>query len=165
MSGKVSVRTFWKKNTLPALVKRLELEQSNAAVTIGIHEDDGSREKTSKDDSPARLLLIDVATFHEFGTKNIPQRSFIRGNDHNNNRTYRAIIEELKDKIIFGTMKPAQALGLLGEKIRADIQSGIRKGLKPALEEGTVKSKGSSIPLVDTGQLINGITYQVKGAK
>ena len=155
---------------MPALVKRIELQESGAYVNIGIQEEAAKDKKTVKIDgiesTPMNALkLVDVATFHEFGTATIPQRSFIRSNDHNNYKTYKKLIEELKDKIIFGEMKPAIALGLLGEKIRLDIQASIRKGLKPDIKKATKDAKGSSTPLVDTGQLINGITYVVKGVK
>lgn len=170
MSGKVTSKTVWKKNDLPALIKRLNLEASGANVTIGIQGNESRDKKDSRDGKGITTLmtapsLVDVATFHEFGTKDIPQRSFIRSNDHNNAKTYKNMILELKDKIIFGGMKPSVALGLLGEKIRLDIQKGIRKGISPELRQSTIEAKGSSKPLVDTGQLINAITYVVKGAK
>lgn len=150
-------KTIWKKNDLPSIIRRLNVENSGASVTIGVHESKGSEIKKGAD----KLLLVDVATFHEFGTKDVPERSFIRSNDANNKAKYKTIIAELKDKIIFKGMNISTALGLLGEKIKLDIQSGIRKGLKPELKEKTIATKGSSTPLVDTGQLINGITYQV----
>lgn len=165
MSGKATVRTFFKRNTLPALVKRLELEKSGAAVTIGIHEQEGSAEKKTDDGKPARLLLVEVATFHEFGTQNIPQRSFIRGNDFSNQKKYRKMIEEIKDKIIFDGWTSDKGLGLLGEQVRLDIQARIRTGIEPALKDATINRKGSSKPLIDTGQLVSGITYFVKGTK
>jgi hypothetical protein len=170
MSGKVTVRTFFKQNTLPALIKRLELENSKANVTIGIQATEAGDKKDSRVNgmittSLSAPKLIDVATFHEFGTVDIPQRSFIRSNDHNNFQKYKNMIEEIKDKIIFSGMKPKHGLGYLGEEIRKDIQAGVRNGLEPELKESTIKAKGSSKPLVDTKQLINAITYVVKGAK
>ncbi len=163
--AKVSVRTFFKKNNLPALIKRLELEKSKAFVTIGIHEGEGSSEKKSNDNEPAKLLLIDVANFHEFGTATIPQRSFIRANDKLNFNKYVKIIREIKDKVIFENMTMKTGLSLLGEQIRLDVQARIRSGIKPALLPATIRRKGSSVPLIDTGQLVNGITYKVGGVK
>jgi hypothetical protein len=163
--AKTTVRTIWKKNTLPAMLKRLELEKSNANVTIGVHGQEGSAEKKSRDEGPAKLLLVDVATFMEFGTVNVPQRSFIRANDALNYRKYRKVIEEIKDKILFDNMKMSTGLGLLGELILRDIRTRIRSGIKPDLQPETIKAKGSSLPLVDTGQLINGLTYYVRGVK
>lgn len=159
------VKTFFKKNSLPAIVKRLQLSESKASVTIGIHEDVGSQEKKSNDDSPAKLLLVEVATFHEYGTEFIPQRSFIRSNDHVNKQKYRGMVSEIKDKVIFEGWTMAKGLAVLGEQIRADIQKRIRDGIKPELDPKTIERKGSSKPLIDTGQLVNGITYQVKGTK
>lgn len=163
--GSVKVRTFFKKNTLPAMMKRLELEKSNANVTIGVHQQEGSAEKKSRDEKPAKLLLVDVATFMEFGTKNVPQRSFIRANDALNYRKYRNMIEEIKDKIIFEKWTMTKGLGVLGEQILSDIRQRIRAGIKPALDPKTIEAKGSSTPLIDTGQLINGLTYHVRGVK
>lgn len=164
-SPKVTVRTYFTKNGLPALLKRLELEKSNANVTIGVHQKEGSAEKKSRDEKPARLLLVDVATFMEFGTRHVPQRSFIRANDAINYRKYRNMIEEIKDKIIFGNMKMSVGLGLLGEQVLIDIRERIRSGIKPDLDPKTIAKKGSSTPLIDTGQLINGLGYYVRGVK
>jgi hypothetical protein len=163
--AKMSVRTFFKKNELPALMKRLDLEKNKSFVTIGIHEGEGSVDKKTSDNEDSKLLLIDVANFHEFGTPTVPQRSFIRANDKINYQKYKKMIAEIKDKVIFEKMSMIQGLGLLGEQIRLDIQARIRSGIKPALLTATIRRKGSSVPLIDTGQLVNGITYKVGGTK
>lgn len=163
--SKFNVRTFFKKNSLPSLIKRLEIAKSGMNVTIGVHEKEGSVKKESDGATKEPLKLVEVATFHEFGTENITQRSFIRANDADNYRKYKQMIAEIKDKIIFNEFGIAQGLGLLGEAIRADIQRKIRSGISPALKPSTIARKGSSTPLIDTGQLINGITYKVNEGK
>ena len=102
--AKFNVRTFVKKNTLPALIKRMQLEQSKSAVKIGFQEDAKTEKKTSKVDGVEftnldALTVVEVATFHEFGTETIPQRSFIRSNDKNNYQKYRRMIEEIKEGV------------------------------------------------------------------
>lgn len=155
----MGLKTFVKKNTLPALIRKLKMGESGMSVTIGVQGKDAGAKKEGG------LTNVQVASYHEFGTENIPQRSFIRSNDEKNKAQYKKVIAEIKDKIIFGQMKVDQGLGLLGEKVRADIQAGIRAGIEPALSEKTIKAKGSSVPLIDTGQLIQAITYDVKGKK
>ncbi|WP_448510324.1 hypothetical protein [Immundisolibacter sp.] len=160
--SKVLVQTYFKKDLMPQLKKRLEIAGSQSFVTIGVHEKEGSSNKKNSD---GQLKVIDVATFHEFGTTTIPERSFIRANDKENFQKYKNMIREIKDKIIFENMTIKQGLGLLGEQIRADIQAKIRSGIAPELEESTIRRKGSSIPLIDTGQLINSIIYKIGGGK
>lgn len=168
--AKSSFKTFIKKNTLPALIKRLEIEKSGASVEIGFQGQEAEDKKTSKEDGVEMtnldaLTLVEVATFHEFGTVHVHQRSFLRSNDRDNRKKYRNMITEIKDKIIFESMTITRGLSLLGEQIRADIQTKIRAGINPALAASTIKAKGSSKPLIDTGQLVAGITYKVKGDK
>ncbi len=38
----------------------------------------------------------------------------------------------------------------------------IQRGIDPALKDATIAKKGSSTPLIETGQLINSIDFEVK---
>ena len=123
-------------------------------VKIGIQSDSGQYSEDG-------LRVVDVATFHEFGTKNIPERSFIRSNMKKNRKKYLALTAKMYSKMMKGEITPEKALALIGEVIQADIKKGIIEGIPPELSKETIKKKGSSTPLIDTGQMMNSIRYKV----
>ena len=53
------------------------------------------------------------------------------------------------------------ALGLLGTWAVAAIQAKIRTNIPPELKQATIDRKHSDLALVDTGQLLNSLTYEV----
>ena len=61
--------------------KNIEMLSKKPYVKIGVLE--GKAEEPKKGEKPVTTgavpTLVQVATFHEFGTKTIPQRSFLRG--------------------------------------------------------------------------------------
>ena len=154
--AKSKVETKWIKNDLPKLQAKLK-EANLLHVAIGVNQAQGTKKKEG-DDS---LTVADVATFHEFGTVNVPERSFIRSNDINNREKYKKIQNELGKKVIYMQIEPEKALGLLGEAILADMKKGIVDGIGPNLDPKTIERKGSSTPLIDTAQLLNSLTYKV----
>ena len=164
----MGVKTFFKKNGLPGLLRRLA-DGQKGYVKVGINSDDAKKAKEVKkdgvDSSSLSLKVIDIATFHEFGTENVPERSFIRSNDAKNKAKYKKMIQNGLVKMLKAEMEPYQVLGLVGEQASADIKAGITEGIKPALKQATIDRKGSSVPLIDTGQLRASITYKVGGTK
>lgn len=151
------VETKWVKNDLPKLKEKLK-EANLKYVGIGVNEAQGTKKK----EGDSSLTVAEVATFHEFGTINVPERSFIRSNDINNREKYKKLQGELGRKVIFMQIEVDKALGLLGEAILADMKKGIVDGIEPELDPKTVAAKGSSTPLIDTGQLLNSLTYKVQ---
>lgn len=108
------------------------------------------------------MTVIDIATIHEFGASNVPQRSFLRDTIDANRRKYMSIAMILSGEIVDGKRDPVAALNLLGEKIKSDVVARITAGIPPALSEETIERKGSDVPLIDTGQLRQSISYAVE---
>ena len=54
-----------------------------------------------------------------------------------------------------------QALGQLGEMTKGDVQTEIRSGDFAPLKPATIKRKGSSRPLIDTGQMVQSIAWEL----
>ena len=93
----------------------------------------------------------------------IPERSFLRtGHDENADRiltqTERAI-----SQVIAGKMSVDDMLDLCGQQFATAIKQYMRDLSSPANHPYTVEQKGSSNPLVDTGGLIESITWEVEG--
>lgn len=123
-------------------------------VKIGVLEKEGDHT-----DSP--LSVAEVATFNEFGTETIPERSFMRSTLDQNDAKYRKNLETLHNKVILQQMTPDIALGILGEQIQSDIIATINSGVDPENSPATIAKKGSSKTLVDSGQLKQSIRYEV----
>lgn len=108
----------------------------------------------------AALNLIDVVIWMEFGTRAVPERSWIRSTHDEIKDEMREFISELVGKIHDGSMTVERALDLIALKAIAAMKDKIRKGIDPALALSTIAKKGSSTPLIDTGQLLNGMTFK-----
>ena len=110
------------------------------------------------------LSLLEVAAVHEFGAPEagIPQRSFIRATVDARAGDIEKVQKAVAARALSGAITPDQALDQIGAKVASFMQATINNGIAPALAEETVERKGSSKPLVDTGQLKSSITWQVE---
>jgi hypothetical protein len=150
------------------------IRQTNKAgrlkIKVGIQGSEGQ----AVEHEGAGLTNAQLGVIHEFGTKGvslgrsgaetggIPERSFIRSTfDREVKKWQNLMIRSAKE--IYGPNRPniRKVLGLVGEKAVADIRQTINKGIPPELMPETVERKGSSKPLIDTGQLKASITYKV----
>jgi len=137
------------------LVRAQDLKRSQIAV--GITEAVGSKQH-GKD---GLTTILDIATFHEFGTGTIPERSFLRAWFDENEEQAKVWVERVTKLIFQGKLTQARGLALLGLKFVGEIQERMALGIPPPLALETVWRKGSSTPLIDTGQLRSSITYVV----
>ena len=128
-------------------------------LTVGVHAADGDAQHDTR--SPrVDLSISELATIHEFGL-GAPQRSFIR-----------AWFDEQQDSIQ-STLKSQVALAQAGKiPIQAALErcalafegamkKRIARGIPPPNAASTIARKGSSKPLIDTGQLRNAIRGRV----
>lgn len=138
--------------------RQLDTLKKSPEVAIGVMGSDAAKVRGS-------TTMVDIATSHEYGTEHIPERSFIRATVDQNRQKYLAIVKQLKNEVLLNDMPAATALGILGEKIKADIQQRITDGIDPALSQATIDAKKSSVPLIDTGQLRASLTWVVREKK
>ncbi len=139
-----------------------QLSGKRATVTVGIHGDDGSdphAHATFEADGAltpdSDLTVSEVGSFHEFGL-GVPQRSFIRGWFDEAVEENRALIASQLKLAILGKLTLEAALERIALKMEASIKKRIAargNGAYPGLAASTIKRKGSSVPLIDTGQL------------
>lgn len=102
-----------------------------------------------------------LAAYQEFGTERIPARSFINQPFDKNKGKYKRALYELLPKVLEGKMAVKRALGLIGTVAAKDMRQAIRDGIPPPNAEATIERKGSSTPLIDTGQLLRSISHLV----
>lgn len=100
-----------------------------------------------------------VAFWNEFGTISSPPRPFFRGMISEESGTWPEKMAKLAKATKYDGEK---VLGMMGEDIQGALKESINKFDSPALAESTIKGKGFSKPLIDTGHMINSITYKVE---
>lgn len=149
MTGEVKINDAkWRK-----IIKQVAV-MKRATVRVGIMGDAGDEKGVS---------LAEIAAYHEFGTATIPERSFLRSTFYGHAADGLAkMCATLSKAILEGKMDETRALGLLGLWAVSEVRKTIRAGIEPELAPATIAAKGSSLPLVDTGQLINSITWIVE---
>ena len=145
------------------LMQQLKILKKKPYVKIGILQENFQKAKITDDDTSVAITLGEVAVINEFGApaQNIPERSFIRSTFDEKSEEWTKLSEKLIERIATGDMTVERALGIVGERVKSDIVNKIITLNTPPNKPQTIKRKGSSNPLIDTGQLKNSITYQV----
>ena len=120
----------------------------------------------------ADKLTISKAVWNEFGTRGgasgggwggpIPERPFMRNAMRGNQGKYRANLARAAKSILDGTSTLAIVLEKLGIQAQGDVQAEITSLMSPPNSEVTIEMKGSSKPLIDTGEMRGAVTYEVK---
>lgn len=124
-------------------------------IAVGVFEADGQV------DVGGGTTLIEVAIINEFGGEGIPARSFLRAwFDENKERAQKALMVLLQG-VIKGDTQPKQALERFGLWLQGEIQRRIAQGIPPTNADSTIAKKGSSKPLIATGQLRSSITFAI----
>ena len=131
----------------------------NSVVKAGVLMKDGNQKHDE-----SSLTVFQIGMIHEFGVpeKNIPRRSFIRVPIENAMKDLVNLIETNHKKVEDNSMSAKVALDRLGIQAQNIIKQSFRNNDWKPLNPKTIKRKGSSTPLIDTGQLIGSISYIVE---
>lgn len=140
-----------------ALLKRTKKLDRRRGVTVGVHSGEGAAPS-----GDSALSVLDVATIHEFGLGNNPERSFVRAYADEHSDEVKAKEKELIAGAVKGKRTAEDVLELLGLWIVGKMQERIRGGIAPPNDPVTEDRKGSTTPLIDTGQLVSSITHKVE---
>jgi hypothetical protein len=167
--------TGGKFNRIPDLVRELQYLASHQ-VEIGIFAD------ASRDGAVPMLV---IAAANEFGAKIpkrqarfedlddenpekwiiIPERSYLRAWFDENVDALQATMERLIGQVVEGKISGRAALETIGGYVVTHVQAYMVDLKTPPNAPSTIARKGSSNPLIDTGQLKDAITWRVVGAK
>jgi hypothetical protein len=126
------------------------VKRNKPFVKVGLQGEEGASPHPNNPEGQ-RTTLAEVATFNEFGTERIPERSFIRSTMDENRR--KLLMENIKlfFQMAAGKMNTERALGILGKKITSLIKRKITTLTTPPNAPITILRKGSGNPLIDTG--------------
>lgn len=102
--------------------------------------------------------LASLAAVLEFGNEHIPSRPFLRQTLEENREKYTALFVQLFEQGV-----PVQQIyERLAVMAQGDVQLNIKKGDWVANAPSTIKRKGSSKPLIDTGKMRQSVRGIVK---
>ena len=101
------------------------------------------------------------ATWQEYGTsRGIPARPFLRNTQYENENQWRQKTSQDIVQVFEGGLSSSAVLSKLGLLMVQDIRKTIDAGNFAPLSPVTVAKKGSSKPLVDTGDMYGEITHK-----
>ena len=101
-----------------------------------------------------------VAAWNEFGTETIPERPFFRNALAESERSVGRVLQaglDTKKMVV-----DEQLAGRVGAHVQGQIQESITALKEPPNAPSTVRAKGSSDPLMDTGTLRNSVSWEVE---
>jgi len=109
------------------------------------------------------VSVVDYAMYNEFGTSRIPARPFMSKTAELHTKDIIQFAEHLSGRLIDGKIGPTKALQNIGEQYQKYIKQTIRdaKSWAAPNADSTIERKGSSSPLIDTGRMINSVSYEV----
>ena len=105
--------------------------------------------------------LAEVAATNEFGSENVPERSFIRATLSKHRGSIKALQASLLKRIISGKLSRNRALEQLGAYVKKLIKQAILDMDTPSNAAATIANKGFDNPLVETKMLHDNIAYEV----
>lgn len=113
---------------------------------------------------PNGTPVILVAAVHEFGVPGkVPERPFLRNAIAEGAAVLNKVNASNLAEIFNSKMQVTVGLERLGLKASSLVKQFIRNGEFQSLSPDTVKAKGSSKALIDTGLMIQSVTHEVVG--
>lgn len=109
---------------------------------------------TYPDGTPVPL----VAALNEFGTSKAPPRPFFRNMISQKSSGWGPAAGKL---LVSNNYDVRTTLTLVGEGIKGQLQQSIASNIPPPNAPSTIARKGHSRTLIDTGQMLNSVTYLV----
>jgi len=154
----------WKK--LKATL--MSLQRGDSYVKVGLLGEKAAAEEHEGEP----LTNVELAAAHEFGTEDLPERSFIRRSFDENRDAYYEQLSPLVAGVYEGRVSIAKALEIMGHRIKWDMKNLIIENrIEPPDAPGTIARKaaksyhgaaaGSPVTLVDSGKLVAAIDHAV----
>ncbi len=125
-------------------------EFGDSFIDIGIQGSEATQDRGG-------LTNAEIGEIHEFGL-GVPQRSFLREWTSSNAAEIQQIIQQAAVMGGLHSLNAEQSMERAGLGLVGSVQERMSAGIPPANSPETIARKGSSTPLIDTGQLRQSIT-------
>lgn len=136
-------------------------DHQKKAVPKNISKGAKKQELQPKNGSKSLPKIVEIGFWQEFGTKKIPERSFLRSTQRDKQSKW------LKEFAKLCKMMPIeQALDQMGGIMTADVRDTIKAGIAPALSAETLARReacdiAGTTPLMASRELISAISHEV----
>lgn len=146
MAAKVTVKDLGLKKLSEWLKNQKDLK-----MTVGLHSEEAEGE------------AVAAAELNEFGSPGgmIPARPAITGWAAENEGVVLDAVHRNMQAALTARKDPIRALDQVAQKCAGEVQAEIAAGIDPPNAESTVKKKGSSTPLVNSGVFRSSIRGRV----
>lgn len=132
-----------------------EIGKGGRGIRVGILSAEGGKTKSGG------VTVAQVAEWAEFGVGQ-PRRSWLRDwIDGNEDRIFDRMTFEMLP-VFLGEEDVETGLNRIGVWVVGELQANIRDRIPPPNAPSTVAQKGSDVPLINTGQLVSSISYQIE---
>lgn len=127
-------------------------------IKVGIIAEKGGGEMTEDG-----MTLAELGALHEYGGKNVPERSWLRRTFEEKGDLVKEKQAEICKMIVMDKTDVRKGLEMLGAWAAAETKKTITHGepIPPPNAPSTIARKGSDRPLVDTGRMVGAISYEV----
>lgn len=105
--------------------------------------------------------ICDIAAWNELGTEHIPSRPFLRMSVDENEGKINQFLQEEARSLAHGKTAE-ELLNEIGNFQKSLVQEKITEGSFAPNAESTIRRKGSSRPLIDTGRMRQSVNYVIK---
>ena len=149
MSVKVTDKVTADGKKLQKILKEL----ADKEVRIGFQQGKATEEDGTD--------ICDIAAWNELGTVNMPSRPFLRMSVDDNSDKINSFMSAQKRSIINGESadRILKKIGIFQKDL---IQEKITEGSFAPNAPSTIKAKGSSKPLIDTGRMRQSVNFEIK---
>lgn len=108
--------------------------------------------------------VVEIATYNEYGTSDIPSRPFMTQSFENKEYEIKKVCEDANASISNGGSADS-AFNKIGETCKEIIQNEIENGSFEPNADSTILKKGFDQPLIDTGTMKDSVDFVVKMAE
>ena len=143
------IKVTTKKPDLEKIKKRLE-KRLNAKLQLEVGFFSTAKYSTGE-------YVAQVAYWNEYGTTLSPPRPFFRNAIKDKSKEWLELFRETQ----FKTKDMFKSLSIVGTIAKDDIFTSITDLSSPPNAPYTIKKKGSSNPLIDTGLMRNSVSYEI----
>jgi|SRR6185436_15868619 len=138
-----------------ALMKVAKELNRPRSMSVGVHPSANGQGRNG-------VSVVDYASYNEFGTRFIPERSFLRAWFDEAKPRLDDLITQVTRDALEGKRPYEQGLKRLGVQCVGEIQERIASNIPPPDKPHTIARKGSDTTLIDTGVLRSSITFEIK---
>lgn len=154
--------TFESKDLGKSKIKKDLRGLNSYAALVGIPST-APRPVDRETKKPLAINMASLALIHERGSaaNNIPARPFMKQTRQRAEGRFARLLRRLYKQVVDGKVRPFDGLSKLGVAYEGEMKNTFTTGSFTPNKPATIKRKGSSRPLIDTGHLRQSITSKM----